>query len=658
MNDVNGATDSVIVLPGSDFTKENYDFTGWNTEADGSGTAYESGDGYTMGPDTSYTLYAQWAIKTYEVKFIGLNGKVLDSQMVDHGSDAVEPTDTTETGYDFGGWDRTFTNITSHIVVNGIYTIKQYQVNFLDYDGTVLKTETVDHGSGATPPDNPVRVGYVFSKWDKPLSPITQDTDIKAVYTVPAPPEPATPPVTQFTVSFDSMGGSTVSSANVNSGSLVSEPADPTREGYAFDGWYRDKSFETSWNFKTDKVSSALTLYAQWKEIIVQPEDTISVTKDENKASASVEEEKLEELLSDARDKKKVEGTGVVKVDVLLDDDIEEVTLDLPGDFFGEMADEGNLGLEFNNSIATLHFDSKAVETISESYDEGELSVIVQRVDKEGLEEEIKEKVGDRPLYDFTVLVNGIEVSDFGGGVVTVTVPYTLKEGENKNSIVVYHITDGGEFVKVEGRYVDELESVVFTTTHFSMFTLGLNEVTFIDVSDTQWFYDCVSYISARNMPAGVVDNAFRPYDDITRAEFLVMVMDAFNIRPDSTIVVNFKDAGNDYYTPYLAVARKMGIAKGVGDDTFRPNDRILRQDMLLLIFRVLYEVDRLPKTEIGVKASTFADYNEISDYALSTVEYFVERGIIRGSGNRIMPKSNLERAEAAQVLYNLLTSE
>ena len=77
--------------------------------------------------------------------------------------------------------------------------------------------------------------------------------------------------VTNYTVTFDSNGGSSVTKQTVASGKTVSEPADPTREGYVFDGWYIDKELTDAYDFG-DKVTKSFTLYAKWTEEDTEPD--------------------------------------------------------------------------------------------------------------------------------------------------------------------------------------------------------------------------------------------------------------------------------------------------------------------------------------------------------------------------------------------------
>ena len=71
-------------------------------------------------------------------------------------------------------------------------------------------------------------------------------------------------PKPKCTLSFNSMGGSTVASQKVISGSYATKPIDPIRKGYQFGGWYKDQACTKTWNFDTDMVSANISLYAKW----------------------------------------------------------------------------------------------------------------------------------------------------------------------------------------------------------------------------------------------------------------------------------------------------------------------------------------------------------------------------------------------------------
>ncbi len=81
--------------------------------------------------------------------------------------------------------------------------------------------------------------------------------------------------VTTYTVTFDSVGGSAVTPAEVPAGGLVTKPQDPVLAGYYIDGWFRESTCETEWQFETDVVEGNITLYAKW---VPQPTPTLSPT--------------------------------------------------------------------------------------------------------------------------------------------------------------------------------------------------------------------------------------------------------------------------------------------------------------------------------------------------------------------------------------------
>lgn len=131
--------------------------------------------------DVDYT--ASTTTTTYTVRFLDWDNSVISTQTVTRGSSATPPSNPTRDGYVFTGWNKSFTNITANTDIHAQYTIKTYTVRFLDWNGTVLDTQTINHGSNATPPPNPTRNGYTFSGWSGSYTNVTADVDIIAQYT-------------------------------------------------------------------------------------------------------------------------------------------------------------------------------------------------------------------------------------------------------------------------------------------------------------------------------------------------------------------------------------------------------------------------------------------------------------------------------------------
>jgi len=127
---------------------------------------------------------------TYTVIFKKYDGGNLSVQHIVHGHAAIAPTPELIPGHTFTGWDKDFSNITSDLTVNPIYTAQILTVRFLAKDGTtVWSTQSIEYGKDAVPPSPERYTGFTFIGWSASFRYITQNTDITAVYRE-IPPNP------------------------------------------------------------------------------------------------------------------------------------------------------------------------------------------------------------------------------------------------------------------------------------------------------------------------------------------------------------------------------------------------------------------------------------------------------------------------------------
>ena len=126
----------------------------------------------------------------YTVTFKNWNGAVLSTQQVASGEAAEAPANPEREGYTFTKWDKSFTNVTSNLVVTAQFTINKYTVKFKNWNGTEISTQTVNHGSAATAPANPTRDGYTFSSWDTAFSSVKSNLIVTAQFTPVTPGKP------------------------------------------------------------------------------------------------------------------------------------------------------------------------------------------------------------------------------------------------------------------------------------------------------------------------------------------------------------------------------------------------------------------------------------------------------------------------------------
>lgn len=349
-----------------------------------------------------------------------------------------------------------------------------------------------------------------------------------------------------------------------------------------------------------------------------------------------------------------VKGDSIeIKVEAL---EAEKVNVMVPKESLTRITNETQAGIQISSPIATIRFDEKALKTINEVVDgRSNINISIRKMSTEELSEEEREIISGRPVYQFGVNAGSNNVSSFGDGNATVTLPYTLRPGENPNSVIIYYLSDDGRLSTMKGHFDKATNTVKFRTNHFSKFIIAYNSVSFNDISLDAWYKDAVEFIAARGITTGTSKGIYSPNNKLTRGQFLVMVMKAYNIEPNESLRDNFDDAGNTYYTKHLATAKKLGISKGIGNNKFAPNKEINRQEMIALLYNVLNEINELPRGKTGNKLYTFTDEHQISTWARNAVELFVEKEIISGTDGKLLPLKTTNRAEMAQILYNLL---
>ena len=138
-------------------------------------------------------------------------------------------------------------------VVKVYYDRNEYTVMFNLDNGTENVVQTYKHGADLHAP-TPSRSGYTFAGWNSELPKIvTESAEYAARWTA-----------NDNAVTFVTNGGTDVAGQTVKTDEKIMKPSAPTRTGYTFGDWYTDQSCTKAWNFDSDKVSDAMTLYAKW----------------------------------------------------------------------------------------------------------------------------------------------------------------------------------------------------------------------------------------------------------------------------------------------------------------------------------------------------------------------------------------------------------
>lgn len=294
------------------------------------------------------------------------------------------------------------------------------------------------------------------------------------------------------------------------------------------------------------------------------------------------------------------------------------------------------------------------------------VGITLGKADTSELPDDIKAMVGNHPILSLTMTLDGEEM-DWSNpdASVTVDIPYvpTAKELKDLEGIVIWYIDDSGHAVTVvNGRYDLTAATVTFNTNHFSNYVVVYKPVSFQDVGHNAWYSKAVSFIAARDITKGTGNGKYSPNATLTRADCLVMLMRAFDIKPEENPRDNFSDVGDSYYTGYLAKAKMLGITTGVGNNKFAPEKAITRQEMFTMLYNILKVTKQIPEKELSdAKAkrkslTAFLDEKQIASWARKATAFLVEQGIVNGKAGNLMPKKYCTRADIAQVIYNTMT--
>ena len=209
---------------------------------------------------------------------------------------------------------------------------------------------------------------------------------------------------------------------------------------------------------------------------------------------------------------------------------------------------------------------------------------------------------------------------------------------------------------------------IYFKAAHFSVFLLLEVEDedllvdfekdapvrSFTDI-EGQWYEDFAKFTGKFIPGIGV---KFEGETKLTREEFLATLMNAYGIEIDEEATENFEDIEEDsIYAGYIATAKDLGIAKGIGDNLFGVG-AINRQEMFVFLYRVLMAIEEEPEAvEDGLAFEDAADADDVSDFAVEEITALLAANIINGLSDKellIAPLGGARRAEMAALIYRL----
>ncbi|SFT04280.1 S-layer homology domain-containing protein [Paenibacillus sp. BC26] len=371
----------------------------------------------------------------------------------------------------------------------------------------------------------------------------------------------------------------------------------------------------------------------------------VTPTLKEGKAVASISEGEFAKALQAA--KKDEQGNSVVTVTVGSLTGANGYVLEQPASLFSEKNAATKMVVQTGDAEVVLPLNMFADKDIAGAKT---ISLSISRVLKDG-----------KPVVDISFTADGKAIHwNNPNEPVVVSIPYTptKEELEHPEHIVIWYLDEDGHAVPVpNAKYDAESGKVVFTTTHFSKYAVAYSVKTFADAAKYKWALQAIEAVASKGILSGTSELQFSPAKNITRADFVDGLVKALGLTAKFESNFSDIDKSASYYES-LGIAKAIGLSLGTGGNKFNPNGEITRQEMAALVVRAM----KLAKTSLAAGADSdlkaFADASQIAGYAVSSVVSLVKEGILVGDGGKISPTGHLTRAQAAVVLYRLITRE
>ena len=235
----------------TDVTRTGYTFKGWYDNESLTGSPVTAISNTETG---NKEYWAKWEINQYTITVKPENGKADITITQDYGTPITAPADPTREGYTFIGWDKAIpsTMPAENMIITAKWKVNQYTITFDTAGGSAVASITQDYGTAIAAPADPTREGYTFIGWDKAI-PATMPAENMTIT--------AKWKVNQYTITFDSNGGSEIAPITQDYGTAITAPATPTREGYTFIGW--DKAIPST------MPAENMIITAKWRDIAV-----------------------------------------------------------------------------------------------------------------------------------------------------------------------------------------------------------------------------------------------------------------------------------------------------------------------------------------------------------------------------------------------------
>ncbi|MEK4043511.1 S-layer homology domain-containing protein [Paenibacillus sp. FSL H8-0048] len=244
-----------------------------------------------------------------------------------------------------------------------------------------------------------------------------------------------------------------------------------------------------------------------------------------------------------------------------------------------------------------------------------------------------------------------VEIPGFGSSYARHTLP--LSTPVNSRNATVVRLENNGSFTFVPAVFNGSEAS--FYSPSNGTFTVISSNRTFADMNG-HWAQEAVHKLASKIILTGLTDSQFAPDSTTTRAEFAAMIVRALGFSSSGPAASSFKDIpAGAWYAGSVGTAAELGLVRGGTDNTFRPGDKVTRQEMTAILVKAM-ALAGAPLPDSASQQAAFKDAGQIADWAQQDVAKAVQAGLITGTPDgQFHPGQSATRAEAATVILRLL---
>ncbi len=516
-------------------------------------------------------------------------------------------------------------------------------------DGDIIKWQYTcqlgnDIGSSMDNPSAEI-TGINFASNYGKLSPSFSTSTANYTYTIPA---------SVTSISMEATQANYWAQLIYTSGGKTYKPlqAIPVSDGTVITldcNYYNDYTQKEASLQDSDKVTITIKV-ANENDASITP----SVTASGGTASVSITSTQMTEAINKVK-----KSGGDIFISPVITGAADTVRVELPKASVSAVAAQTQADLVISTPVGSMTIPNGALASIASQASGGTVEISLGTVDTSKLTPAQKKAVGNHTVYDLSITSGGQSITSFDGASLTLSLPYTLGEGENPSDVKVWYLNDAGELIQINGTYNASTGLVSFSTDHLSYYVVGYSETDkwnnpFKDVSEDDWYYEAVEFAVTNGLFTGTSDTTFSPDMPMTRA-MLVTVLYRLEGDPAVTGINSFTDAADgQWYTNAVLWASGNSIVAGYGDGRFGINDKVTREQLATILYR--YAKYKGYDVSASASLSGYADAGNIRDWASRAIKWAVAEGLITGVTSAALdPSGSATRAQVATIFMRFV---